>query len=155
VCERPVPRFGCGATARNINARDLVGLLAKAGRPRHIETDVVEDNAGESLAHEARGTRLRLDANSASTLPSQKIGQGRSASTPSPQPSPVRTSRGPKRHEIDERDSVGVNCPPHTEEAAHPAWPSPPFVIRYEAIRGSFCAAYRLCFHLGHGTSVK
>jgi hypothetical protein len=93
-----------------INARDLVDLLAKAGRPRYIETDIVEGNAGERLDHEARGPRLRLDANSASTLPGQKTGQGRSASsTPSPQPSPVQASREPKRQKIDERHSVGVN----------------------------------------------
>jgi hypothetical protein len=37
-----------------------------------IETDVVEDDAGERLAHEALGTRLRLDMNSASSLPVQR-----------------------------------------------------------------------------------
>jgi hypothetical protein len=52
-----------------------------------IETDVVEDDAGQRLAHEALGTRLRLDMNSASSLPFQWTGQGRSASTPSPQSS--------------------------------------------------------------------
>jgi hypothetical protein len=52
-----------------------------------IETDVVEFDAGERLAHEALGTRLRLDMNSASSLPVQRTGQGRSASTPSLQSS--------------------------------------------------------------------
>jgi hypothetical protein len=108
-----------------INARDLADLLAKAGRPRHIETDIVEDDVGERLAHEARGTRLRLDANPASRLPGQKIGQGRGVSTSSPQPSLVRASREPKRQKPDERESVGVNGPSRTEARRTRPGPGP------------------------------
>ena len=35
-----------------ISARDLVHLLAKAGRLGYKETDVVEDDAGDPLVHE-------------------------------------------------------------------------------------------------------
>ena len=35
-----------------ISARDLVHLLAKAGRLGYRETDVIEDDAGDPLVHE-------------------------------------------------------------------------------------------------------
>ena len=106
-----------------INAKDLVDLLAKTGRQRHIEADIIEDEAGECLAYKARDTQLRLDAKSASMLSGQKIDQGRRASTPSPQRSPVQASRERKRRKVDERESIGGNDPPRT--TAHPTRSGP------------------------------
>ena len=56
-----------------INAKDLVDLLAKTGRQRHIEADIIEDKAGECLAYKVQDTQLRLDMKSASMLSGQKI----------------------------------------------------------------------------------
>jgi hypothetical protein len=50
-----------------VSARHLVDLLAKAERLRYIESNIVEDNADEPLAHEANGSTrhsLRTDSTS-------------------------------------------------------------------------------------------
>jgi hypothetical protein len=100
-----------------INARDLVSLLAKAGRLGYRETDVVEDETVDPLTYEADG----LSASFASTLPGERTDQGHGESTASPQPPPVESPREPKRRKTDERGSLGENGPSNTK--AHPSRP--------------------------------
>jgi hypothetical protein len=98
-----------------ISARDLVELLAKAGRLGYMETDIIESDAVDPLAREAdKG----LDASFSSTLPTERTGQGCSDSTPSLQPSLVEASRKLKRRKTDERESLHIKELSHT--TAHP-----------------------------------
>lgn len=83
---------------KTINARDLVSLLAKAGRLGFRETDVVEDETVGPLTHEADEG---LSTSFAPNLPGERTSQGRSDSTASPQPSPIEPSRELKRRKLD------------------------------------------------------
>jgi hypothetical protein len=110
-----------GATPETINARDLISLLAKAGRLGYKDTNLGEYNGVDCLVQEANeGT---LSAHSVSTLPGARIGQ-RSDLTASPHPSSVEASRGPKRRKTDEHGSLGVNGFPRTGAHTTPLAPA-------------------------------
>ncbi|KIM96197.1 hypothetical protein OIDMADRAFT_33577 [Oidiodendron maius Zn] len=90
-----------------IDARDLVNLLTKAERLEHREANVIEDDAADAPVYEAHeSAQHRLRANFVSMPLCERLGQGRSDSTASPQPSPVEASREPKHLRINERRSL-------------------------------------------------
>ena len=104
-----------GARLQTISVRELVKLLAKAKRLGYQETDIIDDDETAYQAHE--GSRSRLDAIGAPKPPGEKIGQVRSDSTTSPQPSTFEEFREPKRLktiQAHERESVAVNKPSNT-----------------------------------------
>lgn len=85
----------------SINTRDLVSLLAKAGRLGYNDTDIVEGDALDGLAYEADGgPQLRLATHSASKMPDVERDQGRdsTASELSP-PGAYRPKRQKKNQE--------------------------------------------------------
>jgi hypothetical protein len=106
----------------SINARDLVGLLAKAGRLGYGGTNIVEDNAVDCIAHEAdEGKERSRGPHSASKVPD--VGRDQGSDSTASEPSPAKASRGPKRRKKNEEGSLSFKGPRRTR--AHPTRPGP------------------------------
>lgn len=106
-----------------INKRDLVSLLARAGRLGYMETDFVEDNAVYPRIHEAhKGAQPHVNVSPASMVSDERIGQGHSDSTASPQPYLCEASREPKRRKTDER---ALRVDDRSRTRAQPTRPGP------------------------------
>ena len=130
----------------SINTRDLVGLLAKAGRLGYGSTSIIEDNAVDE-ADEC--SQPRLGANSVSTVPG--VGRDQGSDSTASKPSPAEASRGPKRRKKNDGSLRLTGLP---RARAHPTRPCP---ITLEKQSGNNVRQRRGCMRMQdqtHGSAM-